>query len=466
MSKITDRYTKLFSALLPSPLTIALCLTLVTFLMAYFFTNDSNSLAYIQELAIYWEHGLWGKDYVNGIWVRSWQLPFMVQMMLILVLGYTLALSQPFDQFIRYFTRFCTNNAKAAFIITFSTILVSFFNWGLGLIFGAVFARKVAEHASERGIKMNYGFLGAAGYVGLMVWHGGLSGSAPLKAAEPGAISKMLPHLNHQINEIPLSATVFSNMNLVISLALLIILPLAMYWLGKKIKIKKLHVKSPQNFKMKSDKIIGVEKLDYTSLFSKLIGLLILVYAFNKAFIFPDIIDLKFITPDFINLTLFGLAFTFHKHIQAFLEALSHAITSASGILIQFPFYFGILGIMKYSGLLESMSLFFVDISTSTSFPLYTFFSAGLVNIFVPSGGGQWAVQGPVIISAAEQLNCAIPKSIMAMAYGDQLTNMLQPFWALPLLGITGLKPKEILPFSLFLLLIGSIIFILGLLSF
>ena len=124
------------------------------------------------------------------------------------------------------------------------------------------------------------------------------------------------------------------------------------------------------------------------------------------------------------------------------------------------------MGIMSNSGLVEQFSAFFVQHSTEVTFPIYTFFSAGIVNIFVPSGGGQWAVQGPIIVEAATQLGVSIPKSVMALAYGDQLTNMLQPFWALPLLGITGLKAKEILPYTLILLLVGVVVFITGLLVF
>ncbi len=115
---------------------------------------------------------------------------------------------------------------------------------------------------------------------------------------------------------------------------------------------------------------------------------------------------------------------------------------------------------------LEFHLAFFVSISNETTFPIFTFISAGIVNVFVPSGGGQWAVQGPIIIEAAQQLGVDIPKCVMALAYGDQLTNMLQPFWALPLLGITGLKAKEILPYTLILLVAGSVIFITSLLSF
>jgi short-chain fatty acids transporter len=146
--------------------------------------------------------------------------------------------------------------------------------------------------------------------------------------------------------------------------------------------------------------------------------------------------------------------------------AIDKAIRGASGILIQFPLYFGIMGIMKYSGMIEIMSDFFIEVSTKQTFPILTFLSAGIVNIFVPSGGGQWAVQGPIIVESAIKIGVSIPKAIMSLAYGDQITNMLQPFWALPLLGITGLKAKEILPYTLILMLIGSCVFIMGLLIF
>jgi short-chain fatty acids transporter len=121
------------------------------------------------------------------------------------------------------------------------------------------------------------------------------------------------------------------------------------------------------------------------------------------------------------------------------------------------------MGMMTESGLIHQISDFFVAISTSATFPIFTFFSAGLVNIFVPSGGGQWAVQGPVILEAANTLNVPLPKAVMALAYGDQLTNMLQPFWALPLLGITRLKAREILPYSLLFMVLGGLIFLGGL---
>ena len=143
-------------------------------------------------------------------------------------------------------------------------------------------------------------------------------------------------------------------------------------------------------------------------------------------------------------------------------DLLQEAIGGASGILIQFPLYFGILAIMHQAGLIERISDFFVAHTSADSFPLMTFLSAGLVNFFVPSGGGQWAIQGPILISTALTFKVDLAKTVMAFAYGDQLTNMLQPFWALPLLGITGLKARDILPYTLLLMLIAGTVMAVG----
>ena len=433
---------------LPAPFTIAALLSLVTFLLAFFISDKTSEDSHVLEILSYWEKGLWD----------SKMTVFAMQMMLMLVLGHSLALTKPINKLINKATYFCSNSARAAAIITFSTLIVSLFNWGLGLIFGAIFARKVGEYATRNKIKINYPLIGAAGYSGMMVWHGGVSGSAPLKIAEEGHF------LQEKIGIISQSQTVFSLMNIYISITLLIILPIAMYLIGKKSQSAIINLVEEES--TKPLKITGAEKLDHSNIIAYLFGGIILIFSIYKALIIPDIISLKFITPNFINLLLLALCIIMHQNFYNFLMAIDKAIRGASGILIQFPLYFGIMGIMKYSGMIEIMSDFFIEVSTKQTFPILTFLSAGIVNIFVPSGGGQWAVQGPIIVESAIKIGVSIPKTIMSLAYGDQITNMLQPFWALPLLGITGLKAKEILPYTLILMLIGSCVFIMGLLIF
>ena len=447
---IAKKFERNFKGLLPAPFTIAVLLTFFTFLLALIITEPKSEKNHLLQILSFWEQGIW----------HSPLLVFAIQMMLMLVLGHTLALSKPINIIISKGVKRCNNTENAAAIITFSTILVSLFNWGLGLIFGAIFARKVGEHASKKNIKLNYPLIGAAGYSGLMVWHGGISGSAPIKIAEKGHF------LEKKIGVISQSETIFSTMNMSISIILLIVLPLLMYYLGKKKSENTISIPLKEEEIKKRTEITGAERLDHSNILAWVFGGIIILYAFYKAIILPNSISLSIITPNYINLVLLGFAILMHKSFFNFLKAVDNAISGASGILIQFPLYFGIMGIMSHSGMIDIMSSFFVSISNENTFPIFTFISAGIVNVFVPSGGGQWAVQGPIIIDAANQLNVSIPKSVMALAYGDQLTNMLQPFWALPLLGITGLKAKEILPYTLILLAAGTIIFITGLLLF
>jgi short-chain fatty acids transporter len=143
-----------------------------------------------------------------------------------------------------------------------------------------------------------------------------------------------------------------------------------------------------------------------------------------------------------------GLALLLHRSIASFLKSIDQSISDASGILIQFPLYFGIMGIMSGSGLIQEISNWLTAAASANSLPILSFFSAGIVNFFVPSGGGQWYIQGPMLIQSALDLGVSIPKTIMALSYGDQWTNMLQPFWALPLMGITRLKAGELLPYT------------------
>jgi len=446
---IAKNFERNFKGLLPAPFTIAVLLTFFTVVLALVITEPKNEENHFIQILFFWEQGVWS----------SQLLVFTIQMMLMLVLGHTLALSKPVNKIISSGVKYCNNTANSAAIITFFTILVSLLNWGLGLIFGAIFARKVGEYASLKNIKLNYPLIGASGYSGLMVWHGGVSGSAPIKIAEEGHF------LVDKIGVISQSETVFSTMNISISITLLITLPLLMYYLGKKKSGDTINI-SKEEEEEKKTKITGAERLDHSSLLAWFFGGTIILYAFYKAIIIPENISLKVINPNYINLVLLGLAILMHKNFFNFLKAVDNAISGAAGILIQFPLYFGIMGIMNHSGMVNIMSSFFVSISNEITFPIFTFISAGIVNVFVPSGGGQWAVQGPIIIEAATQLGVSIPKNVMALAYGDQLTNMLQPFWALPLLGITGLKAKEILPYTLILLVAGAFIFISGLLVF
>ncbi len=448
------KFENTFRYLLPAPLTIALLLTLLTFVLAAFFTASADGktgLAYGLELAEMWQSGLWN----TGL------LAFTVQMMLILVLGHVLALTPIVNRLINTFTKNLETPAKATALVGLSSMAVAYFNWGLGLVVGAILVYKTAEKFKSTGTPFNYGLLGAAGYCSMLVWHGGFSGSAPLKVVETNHLGSLLPAQAGILpSSIPLSETLLSTMNITTTLLSLITFPVVLYFLARQSSVTLYPFNSTaagakaNTFSNK----IGAEKLDYSSAFSTIIGACILLICvllgYQNFTAGKNVLSLNF-----INLCLLGLSFCLHKSVASFLNALEKAIGGVSGILIQFPLYFGIMGIMRDSGLLLSISNFFSSIASAQTLPLYTFASAGLVNILVPSGGGQWSIQGPILLESCLQTGASIPKTIMAMSYGDQLTNMLQPFWALPLLGITGLKARDIIPFSFVLFIAGLLLY-------
>ncbi|GAA4269202.1 short-chain fatty acid transporter [Hyunsoonleella aestuarii] len=457
--KITKSIEVFFKRFMPSPFTIAILLTLITIVLALIFTEPKGDSLYLLEILSFWESGIWN----NAL------LVFAYQMMLILVLGHVLVLSVPVNKIIIALSKNIKNTSDAVVLVSVTTMLMAFLNWGLGLIFGAILARKVGEHAQKHNIPLNYPLVGAAGYGGLMVWHGGISGSAPIKVAENNHIQDLMEGVSATeiLNQIPRSinfdVTIFSMSNILIFGMLLVLVPLVLKRLSKVTESTNFNLDVYKFNSKPVEAINGAEKLDFSSVLGIGFGVILLIAFFYQYW--GNLISLQ-ITPNMLNFFMLALGVLLHKNFNNFLKAVQEAIKGTSGILIQFPLYFGIMGIMKSSGMVVMMSDFFVSVATESTLPIFTFFSAGLVNLFVPSGGGQWAIQGPIIIESALQLGVPLPKIIMALAYGDQVTNMLQPFWALPLLGITKLKAKEILPYTLILMMLGIVVFISGLILF
>src|SRR5699024_2151318 len=203
------------------------------------------------------------------------------------------------------------------------------------------------------------------------------------------------------------------------------------------------------------------DRLENSQIISILIGLL------GLAFIIYHFATNGFdLNINLVNLIMLFLGILLHRTPRRFLHSVNNAVKNVGGIIVQFPFYAGIMGMMVASGLSEQMSLWFIGISNEFTYPLFTFLSAGLVNFFVPSGGGQWAVQGPIMIPAGIEIGVDTAKTAMAVAWGDAWTNMIQPFWALPLLAIAGLRVRDIMGFCVIILIYSFFPIAIGLLFF
>jgi short-chain fatty acids transporter len=440
MGRVFDKWARRW---MPNPMLFAILLTFVTYILGLILTQ-SGPFQMIQH---------WYK----GFWVL---LTFGMQMCLILVTGHALATSPIARKGIEKLAGLPKAQAGAVALVALTAAIASLINWGLGIIIGALMAREVARSGHIRNIKMHYPLLGAAGYAGFLTWHGGLSGSAPLLVATKGHF------LEKSIGIISTNLTLFSPLNISVTIALLIVIPLTMMLMAPKdeseiIQIKDIDpglIEEEETQVISKEEMVAADKMENSRIISLIIGVMglsfVIWYFYTNGFK---------LNLNIVNFTFLFIGIILQSTPINYIRAVNEGAKACSGIIIQFPFYAGIMGMMKFSGLVAIIAGGFVAISNDTTYPLFAFLSAGLVNLFVPSGGGQVAVQGPVMVEAAQTLNFSMPKTIMAIAYGDAWTNMLQPFWALALLGITRLRARDIVGYTMVALITSAIVFILGL---
>lgn len=420
--------TRLMERWLPDAFIFVIILTLIA-AVAALATQDVTPVALI---------GMWG----DGFWSL---LQFAMQMLLVLVTGFILASSPPVRRILAWLAGFANSRGSAIILVSLVSLAASWLNWGFGLVVGAIFAKELA-----RQIRVDYRLLVAAAYSGFVIWHGGLSGSIPLTIATEGHFT------SDQIGVIPTSETIFSIWNLIIVAAVVIVVPtvnrLMLPTESEQVLIDPARLGDEAGPVPLSSHATPAERLENSRVLMWLIGIPGLIW-----------LILYFAAGGGINLNVINFLFLFvgilcHGTPRSLLAALDEGVRGGAGIVLQFPFYAGIMAIMTGSGLAASMSEWFVSISTAESLPFWSFISAGIVNIFVPSGGGQWAVQAPVVLPAAEALGADIAHVVMGVAWGDAWTNLLQPFWALPMLGIAGLKPRDIMGFCVVQLLITGVV--------
>ncbi|MBS8265517.1 short-chain fatty acid transporter [Mesobacillus boroniphilus] len=439
MKTLVSFFNRIMQRYLPDPFLFVIILTFVVFGLGLIFT-DSGPYQMVQH----WGGGFWGL------------LTFSMQMVLVLVTGHVLASSNIFKRGLGSLASLAKSPGQAIVIVTVVSMIASLINWGFGLVIGALFAKELAKKVKN----VDYRLLIASAYAGFIVWHGGISGSIPLTIATEGHFSQDL------IGIIPTDQTIFAGFNLFIILILLLVLPvvnrLMMPSKDQTVTVDPVLLENDvQAATIEQGAMTPAEKLENSRIISLLIGIFGLVFLFYYFATNGFKLNL-----DIVNFLFLFLGILFHGTPKRFLEAVVNAVKGASGIIIQFPFYAGIMGMMTASGLAAVMSEGFVSISNEFTFPFFAFLSAGLVNFFVPSGGGQWAVQAPVMLEAAQTLGVSIPKTAMAVAWGDAWTNLIQPFWALPALAIAGLKAKDIMGYCVLTLIVSGIIISAGMLFF
>ena len=471
IARLGQGLSRVFAKAAPEPFVLAVLLTALTGVLAWWFgfaglpEGDSKVSAVVDA---------W-RDPQTGMWRF---LLFGMQMCLILVTGHALAESRPVAGLIAALTRIPRTPAAAAALVAMVAMLFGLVNWGLGLIVGALLARDVARALEARGVHTHAPVLAAAGYAGMLVWHGGLSGTAPIKMTTAAEAASVLPaETIAALGDSPailLSRTVFSPMNLFVTGGLLLLIPVLLIMLTPKpsdgtgeglmampaeedlFEEPRLPIRSVPDF------------LERTPLVPWILAVLLiwamLRFATDGLYSFGE--RMLSIGPNEINMIMLALGLVAHGSIRSYVASAERGAKGCAGIILQFPLYAGIMGMLATSGLIGMFSDWMSSNATQGTLPVFTFISAGVVNLLVPSGGGQWAIQGPIALQAGQTLGVEPGKMVMAVAYGDQLTNMLQPFWALPLLAITGVRARDIVGYTAIVMLAAGAWMALGLMLF
>lgn len=444
--KFTNGCVKLVQKFLPDAFVFCIILTILVFLAAIPVTG-MNPI----EVANAWGDGVWGL------------LTFSMQMALVLVLGSALANAPAVKGLIRRLAGIPKTPAGAIAFVTVVAAACNFINWGFGLIIGALLAKEVAKKV----VGVDYRLIIAAAYSGFVVWHSGISGSIPLGLTS--LTDGVVANTDGSLTEIvPASQTIFAPWNLIMVAVVIVVVAFVnarMHPEGKDVvSIDPALLQDEPAQEYKKPETVA-EKLEGSMILSYLIVLIgagyLVYYFFNAGSV------LNALSLNIVNMIFLLLGIAFYKTPIGYVRAIMEAAGSASGIILQFPFYAGIQGIMTAEGaagvsLAGAISNAFVSISTPRTFPVFCYLAAGIVNFFVPSGGGQWAVQGPIMMPASLALGVSPAITAMGIAWGDAWTNMLQPFWALPALGIAGLGARDIMGYCAITLIVTGIITSLG----
>ncbi|WP_241236309.1 short-chain fatty acid transporter [Brevibacillus marinus] len=429
-------FVKIMERYLPDPFLFAVILTFVVFLAGLLLTPSTPF-----QLIDYWAGGLWGI------------LAFTMQICLVLVTGAALVQTPLVTKGLN---RLCSvvKTPKAAYAFTvFVSAVASLISWGVGLIVGAFIARQMAKRIQN----VHYPLLVAAAYSGFVVWTMGYTSSAALLVATEGH------PLEKVIGVIPVTETLLTPFNLVTAVLILIALPILMVFMAPKDD----EVKSIDPSLLRDEEAAAleatfqpapdswaskVEQLRLLNIIVALAGIIYLVRYFANG----GTLDINV-----VNLTFLVAGLLLSRSPIEYVNNVMEGGKSLGAIVLQFPFYGGIIGLMEQSGLAVIVSEWFTSFATAATMPFWAFISAGVLNIFIPSGGAQWAVQGPIMMDAAVKLGADIPKTIMGVAWGEW-TNMIQPFWAIPALAIAGLKAKDIMGYCVLTLIVSGVLFSIG----
>jgi short-chain fatty acids transporter len=446
MQSLTALCVRYVERLMPDPYLFAVILSLIVAALVALLVNGASPSGMLKA----WYGGVWGSQNI---------FTFAFQMVLILVTGYTLAEAPVLKRVIVSIAAKPRNQVQGALLCFGVSAVLSLLNWGLGLVAGALVARQVAKRFTQA----HFGYLIAAGFMGFIVWTQGLSSSIALANTDSGSPINVI----HKMTGItvPLKLTIFQPYSWLSVIVVLVLLALAI----SRMEPGQSLAPDPAVFEVEDQPEVNAEgKKTFAEWLENLWILNVLVFAAGIAY---------FCISGFaLNISSMIMLFTItsavlHRTPIRFIRAFTGAAKVSGPLLLQYPLYGGLVGLLGYlpshaaneaKPLQTVLAQTVVSGATQYTLPFLTFIGSLVISLFVPSGGGHWAVQGPIAVGSALAIGQRSPAYLglisMAVAVGEGVANMIQPFWLLPLLAIAKLNVRQVMGFTIVAFVIGLVV--------
>jgi short-chain fatty acids transporter len=394
----------------------------------------------LRNLIKYFGDGFWGL------------IPFTMQMAMIIIGGFVVATSPPVHKLIKKLAKIPRTPRGAVAFVVFFSMITSLLSWGLGLIFGGILVREIVRNV--RGI--DYRAIGAAAFVGNgSVWALGLSSSAALVMATPASIPSALLKIS---GVIPLSLTIYTWQSAATA-AILIISSVSVGYFSTPASSAKdaesFGVAEGLEVKKLEERKTPAEWLEYAPALTILTGILGLAYIAQVLAAKGPLAALDLNT---YNLLFLMTGLLLHWRPRSFVRAVNDAVPATAGVLLQFPFYGGIFGIITYSTLAATLAHFFVSFSSANSYPILVSIYSALLGMFVPSGGSKWIIEAPYVLQAAKDLHVNLGWVVQIYNTSEALPNLINPFWMLPLLGLLRVRARDLIGYGLVYFFVNSVL--------
>ncbi|MGF6723908.1 short-chain fatty acids transporter [Paraburkholderia sp. GAS41] len=423
-----------FEQVMPDPFVLSIGLTVVVILLAFGFAPHAS----LPVILTSWYGGTFNI------------LGFALQMILILATGYAIAEAPLVQRGLRAMAAGVQTPARAALLVFPIVAVAAWLNWGLGLIVGALLSREIA-----RRVKVDFAWLVAGSYSAWSVCNSGLSSSIALSQASHGNALNLVEKATGQV--IPLSQTVFAPFVFIPTVLVVVVMTAIFIWMHPKpehvVAFSETAPEAGGDAKANADDADPHARGALpTSLAARMersmLGTLILL-ALGIGYLAMTWHEKGFeldINTTILIFLLVGLAL--QRTPIAYADAIRRAARQTGSMLLQYPVYGGIMGIMTGTGLASTIAKTFVAIATPVTLPVLSYLSSLIITLLIPSAGGHWAVQGPFVLPAALSLHASVPRTAMGVAVAENVSNMLQPFWAVPVVAIAGIRIQRVMGYT------------------